>query len=901
MIAPILAVIMLFGMSEQWVLAASQGSAAVSENVEIDRIDISGVKVFQGAVLEGMLEISPGDRLERLKVVRTEENLQNLYRTHGYQEVSIRSRLIRKKGPHGELETVLEFQVTEGDPTRISSLEVVPMGGQLDPVASKAFQKKQKKLRKNIPLNNGDILDQEKIAEGRRAVQELLASEEFIGAKVNAVLITPVSAPLPESAAKGAGAARWVTVSFQIDMGEKVTFGFRGNTVFTSGYLSGLILEQRLLGLGKDYVNALKMRLEEEYRSIGYAKVEITPYLFEEPGNKERKVTYIIQEGPRIKIRAVEFDGNSVFSSDELRDQFFEKGTSLLQHSFYVEKDVQKTAELLVETLKEKGYLSARLITINRTDGPRTRNDPTTGSVNLLIYLYEGEQTFVHSITIEGATAFSADELTHILRIQPQTPLNLYVFAEGIEAVKRAYREKGYLDVKIVNEGAPDLITYSQENRFADVSLKIEEGPQFKVSRVELEGLEYTKEDIVRRELRFTEGQVLAQSQLEESERALRRLGIFGTISSRAYDDPNQPGNKAIRVSLKEADRGILSWGPGFRNDLGLRAFGQLAYTNLWGLNHSVSMTVSANRRFYQYNFGEAQAQLAYAWPGFLMRGMTFRPVISAGRIQYINFSSDSVAVLTAWDKQLLIHPNLVGQFGYTFESINQFAAQNVDYNGQMTIGTITPQLTLDLRDNPLAPTSGFYTKAWMDLAYPFLGSQTQSTTSGQQFPVGYYRFQFRGDLYVPLLKDVVWYFSFRTGIEQSVVNTRDLNNPNPDPKQDAIPLNKQFAMGGVGSLRGYREQELNYQLNSIRGSLAYVNYRTQLNLPFAGALKFALFLDAANLTIDNYSLGNLLFGTGFGFHYDTPVGPISVDWGFKLAPQPGQDPYVVHFSVGII
>jgi outer membrane translocation and assembly module TamA len=61
--------------------------------------------------------------------------------------------------------------------------------------------------------------------------------------------------------------------------------------------------------------------------------------------------------------------------------------------------------------------------------------------------------------------------------------------------------------------------------------------------------------------------------------------------------------------------------------------------------------------------------------------------------------------------------------------------------------------------------------------------------------------------------------------------------------------------------------------------------------------------VDAANLLVDNYSFGfgGLLYGVGFGLHYQTPVGPVSFDWGFKANPPPGSDPYVINFSVGVI
>jgi translocation and assembly module TamA len=86
----------------------------------------------------------------------------------------------------------------------------------------------------------------------------------------------------------------------------------------------------------------------------------------------------------------------------------------------------------------------------------------------------------------------------------------------------------------------------------------------------------------------------------------------------------------------------------------------------------------------------------------------------------------------------------------------------------------------------------------------------------------------------------------------------------------------------------------------AIHGTLSYVNYRTQLDLPFAGDLRFGPFLDAANLNVDHFSFGALYYGAGVGFHYPTPVGPVNLDWGFNLN-RKDSDSYRFYFSIGII
>jgi outer membrane translocation and assembly module TamA len=95
----------------------------------------------------------------------------------------------------------------------------------------------------------------------------------------------------------------------------------------------------------------------------------------------------------------------------------------------------------------------------------------------------------------------------------------------------------------------------------------------------------------------------------------------------------------------------------------------------------------------------------------------------------------------------------------------------------------------------------------------------------------------------------------------------------------------------------------LNYRTVAIFGSLAYVNYRFQVDFPLSAGLKIGPFLDAANLLQDRFSFGQLRWGSGFGLHYPTPIGSINLDWGYDLFPLPSDswNRNQFYFSIGVI
>ena len=180
-----------------------------------------------------------------------------------------------------------------------------------------------------------------------------------------------------------------------------MSFGFRGNQVYTNPQLQALVEEQRLLGLSRDYLTRLQARIEDEYRKIGYDRVRIETFTFENTSEQRRHVTFSIEEGPRIELDVIAFDGNAVYDAVTLREKFFEYATPAVARRYYVAKDVDKTAGLMVEWVKSQGYLGAKIVNVSRTYSLDAKR------VNVMIYIYEGEQTIVDRISFRGLSVFT--------------------------------------------------------------------------------------------------------------------------------------------------------------------------------------------------------------------------------------------------------------------------------------------------------------------------------------------------------------------------------------------------------------------------------------------------------------------------------------------------------------
>ena len=808
---------------------------------------------------------NPGDEYESARAERSRLKLTEYFISKGYPDARVSAEIVRDSG-----EADLVFRARLGSPLRISLVRFDAKEGRIQPEL-------MQRLQTAVDWRPGEPLDRDRIREMRRAVDSVLGSLNFIDSRVMDIVVEP--------------AQEGPVVRFDVFLGQKVVLSVQGNETFSRAELMGIIESQRSIGLGRDYVGVLIDRIRNEYIDHGYRQVQITPLTFEASGDEPKKLIFKIDEGVRARIKTLEFEGNELFTDGELTELFYRASSDRLRARIYNGKMVDEAAAALIEELKNRGYLSAKLIAI------KTEELEGGAGVRIRCFVNEGVQTRIQSIDFRGNVVIDQPRLLTLLGFTEGEPLSLPKLEDGIDRIKQEYRNLGYMDFLITNEGDQQLVSYSEKNQFAYLSLDFDEGCRYSLGKFEIYGNDATRRKVIEREILVRPGETLGYGQIQATEDNLRRLGIFSQVNLESRNDPERSLVRDLKVSVQEAVPGNSTAGIGFRNDLGIRTFGGVSYANLWGLNHTWALDVTLNRRLAVYRFIEYTAQITYTMPWAFLGPTTFKPSLSAEKRQYIQFDAETFAFNMNLDRMLYSPLRISASLGYALERVRQFNAIDATQNQQITIGSVTPTLRLDLRDDPYSPKRGFYATGSFEFADSFLGTQKEPV------PVSYGRFRARADYYLNLIPNLVWYWSVRGGWLKNYVSPLRADG-SVDPRI-TVPLIKQFALGGVNSIRGFAEQEINVQTRDpdrrVQGSLSYVNYRTQMDFFAHPNLAVGPFLDAGNLQLDAFSLGNLRLGSGVGMRYLTPVGPVNFDWGFKLHPRPGESPSVFYFSLGVI
>jgi outer membrane protein insertion porin family len=319
-----------------------------------------------------------------------------------------------------------------------------------------------------------------------------------------------------------------------------------------------------------DYLDAVlaesgRMALAEFYRKKGFAYVRV---MLNTAELSEGKVVYIIDEGPRIRIKSVTFRGNKAIKTGELREATKTKTNNwFLWPVYYTEEKVAADVDRLRTLYYDAGFLNHQI--------------EVDGDVHITFRIDEGPVYKVGRITVEGNTHFDNETLLKDLELKPgQIYRQRRAYAHA-RRILRLYRENGYVDVDV--EHRP--VFAEAGVNIVNIEFNILEGKKFRIGRVDITGNEQTQERVVRRvldEYDFTPGQLYNADMAPREgggklERYLRQMTLAEEAIIRPVDAADgAEDRKDVKIDIKEGLTGMWNPGVGVGSDSGV--IGRLVY-----------------------------------------------------------------------------------------------------------------------------------------------------------------------------------------------------------------------------------------------------------------------------------------------------------------------------------
>jgi outer membrane protein insertion porin family len=836
---------------------------SASQKSKINQIKFVGNSAIDSVQLLPLTQLSEGYEFEKEVVEDAVKKISLNYSRLGYLATDVRYSFDQGTG-------VITFTIVEGEPTLLSSLEVTPITS----IERKELRDRyESELLHAFGLRVGDRIEREKVLDGIQAVKDWLREHDFLLAKD----------PTLDYRVQDDGK---VGLVLNIQYGTRIRYGFRGNQQFSYRELMALVGEVREISSGSDYLSAVRRRVLEAYREIGFANAQITTLVREDSQRGIRHISLIVSERNKIRINKVSIEGIYSLSEEDAVKKFRALASRLVQRNYFHESGVNQGADLFAEYLKSQGFLSAKIEFVKFD----FNEDKSKVDVSLLFS--EGIQTKVQEITLKNERSLTKQEISEVLGVKEGEPFNIFSFERGIILLREKYQSLGLLSAQIVNEGSENFVRYSKDNSQVYLNLEVEEGPVFKVGEIIVKGNKKTHARVVVRELPFIAEDILTSPLLAEAEDNLRKLNLFSSVIVRPIDRPGTVDIKDILILVDELEPGSFDIVPGYRNDLGLRLGFELGYQNLGGWNRSINARAVFNRRTEGYRFPEYNFSIGFREPYLANWPVAFTTNLTLFNRQFSKFDAN-VNRITVGVKRDLTRI-LSGLLEYSYEKIRISNAQlpyQLSENRTDFIGSLTPGFIIDSRNDRFNPSKGVNSSNRFEVASRFFGSDSK---------VGFYRFTSYNSSYFRVLEDMILALAFNLGWQRSNV----IGQP--------IPTFKLFRLGGIGSIRGFSEDALEVETSrNINGILGLINTRAEVRIPLSGSVGTALFIDAGNLMVDRFSFSpsRLRSAIGTGLRYNTPVGPVVLDFAWRLqsndevgdtkVPDVGQDRFKIHFSIG--
>ncbi|HEU5360415.1 MAG TPA: outer membrane protein assembly factor BamA [Candidatus Deferrimicrobiaceae bacterium] len=658
----------------------------------------------------------------------------------------------------------------------------------------------------------------------------------------------------------------------RVEEGPRYEILWEGASRFSVGKLekaSGIYAEEGEFTEG-GLVHDLKERLLSFYRERDHFRASVDVEAEGKPDGG-RRLTIVIREGKAGYLKQVRFSGNANISAKSLRKQMLSTERGLLHpitgSGAFDDREWNDDLAALIGLYQKDGFARARISSVDTEWDDR-------GGITATIHIDEGMRYRLREIQFRGNDHYLREELLRLIGNRE----NQYVDFAGLdrdgEAIAEHYRNEGYLDVSVEARFEPD-----EEKSTAVIRFTIAEGPRYLLGKIAVRGNLLTDPVVVFREVTIPEGAPAGEKDLLTFQQAVFGTGLFRTVRLNRVKRPAE-GVVDLVVEVEEALFFEFEYGSGYGTDTGIRGFVGTRHRNLNGRGRRLYARIVASQKEQSYLADLREPWVLgnrWKWEG----GVT----ASHQEAERESFSLKKTSVVTSINKTIFRRSSVSVQYELSRDDVfdvAQGAVLSREDQGSATISTVRGLFVLDLRDDPFNPKRGSFNSGSVEFATSFLGSE-----------VDYYKLVGQSSWYFPWFRRNTLVLSGRAGVVRPLRDTEE------------VPIQKRFFLGGRTTVRGFDEESLGPlgPDGAPTGGEYMVNGNAELRFPLKHGFILATFLDAGSVWFrgDPEKDFDLRESAGLGLRYVTPVGPVSLDYGWKLDRQAGESPSEWHFTIGAV
>ncbi|WP_310183171.1 outer membrane protein assembly factor BamA [Mesorhizobium sp. BE184] len=671
---------------------------------------------------------------------------------------------------------------------------------------------------------------------------------------------------------------------------------FQGNKKIKDAQLSNVVQLKPRGSFSQATLDADAQAVKAAYGNIGRDDASVTTQIMD-LGDNRVNVVFNITEGDRTKIAAINFVGNTAYSSRRLADVINTKRSTvlsfLLRDDVYDEQKLRADEELLRRFYYNHGYADFQVVSAFG------ELDDATNEYTVTITVQEGERYRFGDVSVDSTIPeVDAASLNSVVESHAGDVYSAKDVEDSIIAITERVAGQGYAFAQVTPRGDRNY-----ENRTISVVYTVDQGTKAYVERIEIRGNSRTRDYVIRREFDISEGDAFNQVLIQRAKKRLEALDFFEKVDISTAPG-SEPDQVVLVVDVTEKSTGEFSIGAGYStggDTPGASVQGSVSERNFLGRGQFIRFSAGGGKNSRDYSF-------SFTEPYFLGHRISAGFDIFKSTRDYDNYDSESTGATIRFG--LPITDNITTQLAYNISqekyeldddcitaggydplkcTVSTAILDGIDESPWLK-SSISGALIYNTIDNEKKPHSGIYANLGAEFA-------------GVGGDAKYVKLTARGSYYQTLSEelDIVGVFSGGAGY---IASYGDGKLRVFDHFKSNDRMIRGFEYNGIGPIANDADDHV--------GGTTYFNASAEAQFPLPAVpeslgLRGAVFADAATLYGTELASNRVLSGSanmewrasvGIGILWDSPFGPLRVDYAVPVKKEKTDDVQELNFGM---
>ena len=679
---------------------------------------------------------------------------------------------------------------------------------------------------------------------------------------------------------------------------------FSGNKAFTTDKLKEGI---RSIGLaeGQIYDKSKLEFAEQEIKKQYLAQGKYTATIKTSASPLERNrvaISFDIKEGIVSRIKEINVVGNQLYSKSDITSQFQLQTTNWL--SWWYKDDQYSKQKLTADLETLKSFYMNRGFLEFSVDSTQVSITPEKDDVFITINISEGPKYKVSDVKLAGdLQQVPQSELQSLIKIKKDDIFNREKITESTKDMNARLGNDGFAFSNV--NAIPEI---NKDEHTASFTFFVDPGRKVYVRRIDIEGNQRTRDDVIRREFRQVESGWYAADKIDRSKVRLKRTQFFSDVNIETPAVPGSTDQVDLKVKVTEKNTGSIMFGAGLSSSEGLVGSFNVTQANFLGTGDRVSAQVNTGKINKTYALSVTKP--FYTPEGISLGYDIYRRDVNTASLSLVSYNTSSFGAGVRFTVPLSEKNNIT--YGLSLDNtevsnlvLDRSPTRYINYCSSVTKTANSTGCTMnslnaligwsiDSRDDVFFPKKGELRRASVEVATPGLDIQTYKVTLQETW-------------YTDVTKDLTVMLNGQFGYADSYGGKE-------------FPFFKNFYVGGTNTVRGYRQGSIGpvclkgdttcgtstSTTNMFLGGNKQIIANAELFMPAPfmknnNQFRLSAFIDAGNVygQEESVNLSTLRYSAGIGAMWISPFGPLKIIYAMPFHNQSTDRTENIQFQMG--